>query len=196
MASVRINSGLHGGEEAACIPRHQWRDLVDARAMHCNSGLRQDCRALVFYLNDAAANDWLGFGGRDEYIRDGLRLDVDIVEWAVEGLRKLDGEYAVRLVDAVQLGRHGGDRRSAEAIDQGNNVTLIQRGNSETYTIARLRRDAPELADAVVRGELSANAAAIKAGFRKPTWTAPADPVRLADALQRRYPDWEFRRRC
>jgi hypothetical protein len=33
--------------------------------------------------------------------------------------------------------------------------------------VARLDRDNPELADAVRSGELSANAAAIKAGFRR-----------------------------
>jgi hypothetical protein len=38
------------------------------------------------------------------------------------------------------------------------------------------------LAQAVRRGEITANAAAVQAGFRKPTWTAPADPERMAAA--------------
>jgi hypothetical protein len=40
-------------------------------------------------------------------------------------------------------------------------------GNSRAYTLARLRRDHPALYEAVQRGELSANAAAIKVDFCK-----------------------------
>lgn len=101
-AAVRIHTGLNGGEPAAMVPRERWGELVNCRALHCNAGFREDCRALVFYLNDAAENDWLGFGSRDAYIRDGLRLKPEIVEWVVEGLRKLDGEYAVKLSEAAR----------------------------------------------------------------------------------------------
>jgi hypothetical protein len=36
-----------------------------------------------------------------------------------------------------------------------------------SYTVSRLQREAPELFAKVAAGEISANAAAIKAGFRK-----------------------------
>lgn len=49
------------------------------------------------------------------------------------------------------------------------------RGNSADYTIRRLKRDNPELAKRVVAGELSPNAAAIEAGFRKRTYHLPSD---------------------
>jgi hypothetical protein len=42
-----------------------------------------------------------------------------------------------------------------------------QQGNSLAYTLARLSRDHSKLYDRVIAGELSANAAAIEAGFRK-----------------------------
>ncbi len=49
---------------------------------------------------------------------------------------------------------HGGDRRSQEA--QGNIVTLIpppeDRGNSREYTVRRLKRDRPDLAELVSGG--------------------------------------------
>ena len=48
-----------------------------------------------------------------------------------------------------------------------DNVRSAAFGNNPTYALKRLKRDRPDLADKVVRGELSANAAAIKAGFRK-----------------------------
>ncbi len=38
--------------------------------------------------------------------------------------------------------------------------------NDASYALRRFKRDAPELAQRVVAGELSANAAAITAGFR------------------------------
>jgi hypothetical protein len=45
-----------------------------------------------------------------------------------------------------------------------------EQGTSLSYTVERLKRDHPELFERVVRKELSANAAAIEAGFRhKPT---------------------------
>ena len=52
----------------------------------------------------------------------------------------------------------------------GDNVTPIERpdkGNSKAYTLSRLKRENAELCNQVVEGELSANAAAIKAGWRK-----------------------------
>lgn len=68
--------------------------------------------------------------------------------------------------------RHGGDRKSKESIKRHNmtldNVPLAKdRGTSKSYTLTRLERDHPELFKRVVAGELSANAAAIEAGFRK-----------------------------
>jgi len=61
------------------------------------------------------------------------------------------------------------------------------RGNAATYTLARLKRDRPDLAAEVVAGRLSANAAAIAAGFRRKTWTAPTDVELLAAAIAKRY---------
>lgn len=51
------------------------------------------------------------------------------------------------------------------------------RGTVVAYTISRLKRDRPDLAEKVIEGEISANAAAIQAGFRKPSITLPVDPA-------------------
>jgi len=83
------------------------------------------------------------------------------------------------------LPEHGGDRKSEAAKDQGCNATLIGRGS--TYAIARLKRDHPELAEKVVAGKLSAHAAAIEAGFRRPTIAVPAEPDAAIAALVRRF---------
>jgi hypothetical protein len=52
----------------------------------------------------------------------------------------------------------------------GDNITSSpkERGTDRDYTVARLERDRPDLAERVEAGELSANAAAIEAKHRSP----------------------------
>jgi hypothetical protein len=64
-----------------------------------------------------------------------------------------------------QLGKKGRPKKGEGKGD--NDVTFSGRGNSAIYTLARLDRDRPDLAAQVRSGRLSANAAAIEAGFRK-----------------------------
>ena len=70
--------------------------------------------------------------------------------------------------------------------DQGDIIPLKHRSTSAAYLQARLRRDAPEVADALERGEFkSARAAAIKAGIIKPVPTVRlvADMAAVAGKL-------------
>lgn len=91
----------------------------------------------------------------------------------------LDERSIKDLIRKARLPDHGGDRKSAEF--QANNVSLkTDCGNSETYTVRRLRRDRPDLADRVERGELSAHQAAISAGFRRRTMSIPVDDAERA----------------
>lgn len=58
---------------------------------------------------------------------------------------------------------------SGKKKDLGYHSNVGQRGNNEEYVVRRLKRDAPELAEALARGEFpSARAAGIAAGFIKP----------------------------
>ncbi len=61
--------------------------------------------------------------------------------------------------------------------------------NDASYALRRLKRDAPELAQRVLAGELSAHAAAIEAGFRPKTITVPLEPRAMARAIRRRLSD-------
>jgi len=80
--------------------------------------------------------------------------------------------------------KHGGDHKSEGY--QGNNITLKpDRGTSESYAIGRLKRDRSDLAEKVLAGEMSANAAAIEAGFRKKTLTVPVEPRGIARTLRK-----------
>lgn len=78
--------------------------------------------------------------------------------------------------------------------EHGDNVTMppLDRGNSETYALKRLKRDAPELAEKVVRGELSAHAAAIAAGFRKKLVQVEPTVEGFDRAIAKHLPDYKL----
>jgi len=80
----------------------------------------------------------------------------------IEGLIKHDPEVLVLWREAMK-------QKSGHRTDLVNNVNEVKpsKGNSRSYTVSRLQREAPELFTQVVAGTLSANAAAIQAGFRK-----------------------------
>ena len=71
------------------------------------------------------------------------------------------------------------------------NCSATDQGTSTSYTLRRLARNHPELLERFAAGELTANQAAIKAGFRKPTWTAPCEPDALARSIVKKFgPDF------
>jgi hypothetical protein len=81
----------------------------------------------------------------------------------VEALLGNDAEVLTMWREAT-TGKRG---RPAKA-DNSDNVTIKpERGNSRAYTLDRLKRERPDLFDKVKLGKLSANAAAIEAGFRR-----------------------------
>lgn len=85
----------------------------------------------------------------------------------IEALIRDDVE-ALAMWREAMLGE-AGRPATGEYVDNVNELSTIERsaGNSRSYTVARLKQQAPELFEKVVSGELSANAAAIQAGFRK-----------------------------
>ena len=79
-----------------------------------------------------------------------------------------------RDLDQLRLGKHGGDRRSEKAkADQAwhkNDGSRLKSSeyNTKAHWTARLNRDRPDLAAQVRAGEISANAAAVLLGWRRP----------------------------
>jgi hypothetical protein len=69
-----------------------------------------------------------------------------------------------------------------------NTHSMSGEPDTAVRALRRLKRDNPELAAEVIAGRISAHAAAVQAGIRKATWTAPADPERLAAAVEKRFP--------
>ncbi len=86
----------------------------------------------------------------------------------LKAIRRLcaDDADALDSIDKATQGKHGGDRKSEEIkgvihpLDLG---TLKRERNSKH--LRRLRKDFPSLHKAVIQGELTVNAAAVKAGI-------------------------------
>ncbi len=87
----------------------------------------------------------------------------------------------------ARLNAHGTNRYTAPPNDSDSrhsNPTSSDRG--QTYTVRRLKRDRPDLAERVISGDLSANAAAIEAGFGKRKVSVPVtQPTSVAASLRR-----------
>ena len=76
-----------------------------------------------------------------------------------------------------ELADNGGDRRGEQFQISD---TKLKRIPDATYLVSRLKRDEPELAEQVLTGKISANAAAIQAGIRHAYIRIRADDVQLA----------------
>ena len=116
----------------------------------------------------------------------------------VEALLKDDAE-ALRMFREAITAPHGGDRKTEELSTKNYNVILdppTKQGNSRAYTLDRLHREAPKLYAKVVAKKLSANAAAIEAGFRLRTITVPLDVDRAATAIRKHFTATQRARLC
>lgn len=101
----------------------------------------------------------------------GLGMRIDVADAIIN---EKDDSKLLRDV----LGKHGGDRKSEAVKEQGGIATLKpNQKNTKAHILARLDRDGhAELAAKVRSGEMSANAAAIEADYRKPR-LAPIERV-------------------
>jgi len=184
MVAVTVNRGMPRPEApAASLPKDQWDDLVIVRKLWAQSQLPFDCRMLKLVASDAPAMaKELGYDTEERFLKEGLQLDPELVMRVVEWLDQEKPEKAVTLAHVQkQLKSHGGDRKSGKIKEnQGYHDNVDQRGTSSEYRIARLKRDAPEIATALARGEYpSVRAAAMAAGF-----VAPSPPsLQLKDPL-------------
>lgn len=149
--------------------------------------------------HDLYAREVAPFLGEWDRLRDVLtRVDAGQISEA-QGEREVRANAeAVRLAER-EHGVAGGKPGPGRGHKTGSATTRFGRGSD--YTLARLERDRPDLAERVRADETNppkdrkpytANAAAIEAGFRRKTWQAPDDIEQLAAAIERRYPDWQL----
>lgn len=156
-----------------------------------------DCRGLVGRVLELQRDDyWRQFSDDwGEFCLEAFGRPAEWIEQVVEGVRLLHLQDPARLNRPVTSGQaitfssHGGDRKSEQAQqNQDDNVILNYQGNSAEYIKARLRRDHPEIAEELERGEhRSARAAGIAAGFIKDVPSVPMnEPAKAAAAILRR----------
>jgi hypothetical protein len=166
---VVINSGpIEAVDLLRDVPQEKWRELMLARRRFCEVALSYDCRCLVQFIADAEQMyRALGFASAEDMVRRGYALEPEEINIALEWLKHNPPDEPLPLDQAVKLGKHGGDRKSEKLKDQVGIARLKSNGSIER-TLARLDRDGfTALAAKVRAGELSANAAAIQAGYRK-----------------------------
>ena len=165
---VTIDSGpVEATDKFNNTPKDKWRLLLIAKRSFLITNLAYDCRCLIEFCEEAeAVYSELGFKSPEEMIREGYELEPAQVSLAVAWLKANGTEKPVGLGEIAPLAKHGeiGNGRKNES--RVGNTTSTLRGTVE-YTLRRLKRDAPELLVQIESGQLSVNAAAIKAGFRK-----------------------------
>lgn len=76
--------------------------------------------------------------------------------------------------------------------ESNNNIITSRQGTGRTYTLSRLKREAPALYQKVIDKKLSPNAAAIQAGFRVKTISIPLDAERAASILRKYFKNVEI----
>lgn len=170
---VEINSGpIEATDKFKHTPKDKWGLLLIAKQSFLSTNLAYDCRCLIEFCEEAEeVYADLGYASSEEMIREGYELDPSQIELAVAWLNANGTEKAIPLSDVIKaakdapLAKHGNNQHSEEV--GHNNIMSSRQGTDTTYTLRRLARDAPEFLDEIEKGNLSVNAAAIKAGIRK-----------------------------
>lgn len=152
-----------------------------------DSGLRDVPETLLRLIETDAWKHYVTESGR-EYTHESFAAFVEAKPFegigaTVKQLERLCVEHpkAREALQGVLKSKRGrGNKRN-------NNITDISTGTSQGYTLERLHRESPELYEQVCAGEMSANAAAIQAGFRKRMLSIPAEPAGAARAIRRHF---------
>jgi stage V sporulation protein SpoVS len=172
---VTVNSGAPEPDDRfQDPPRAILKLLLNAKRSFLGRRLNYDCRCLVQFCEEAeVVYEELGYASAEQMIREGYKLEPSQVELAVAWLRHNEPVQAIGIatVQAAikaatakkDLGKRG---RKPKGLIDGNSINY-DRGTTNENTLRRLARDNPELLDKIESGELSVNAAAISAGFRR-----------------------------
>jgi hypothetical protein len=133
---------------------------------HMDATVR-DVRVCLESLHKGKAWEVLGCDDYDQWCNEHLGKPVALVK----AVRLANDKQTMRELVEQQpaLARHGGDHCSA-AKKQVDNINLLKTpgGTDPAYLVARLKRDAPEVAERLADGEFrSVRAAAIEAGIVK-----------------------------
>jgi hypothetical protein len=175
MANVRIDSGAVCAQDRfKDIPKERWRQLVSEKRNFLSTRLAYDCRCLVEFCEEAELVwEELGFESAADMIRNGYELDPVEIDLAVAWLKHNEPQAEIGLDAIKQKVQEARDKKEPgkrgpkpKDVINGDSIKYEQ-GTTNANILRRLARDNPELLDEIESGELSINAAAIKAGIRK-----------------------------
>lgn len=83
-------------------------------------------------------------------------------------------------------------RNAAKDRDQINGSNTTINLDPDAKTLRRMKRDLPDLAQQVIEGEISLNAAAIQAGYRKKKVQVEPTPEGFARAIEKHLPGYRL----
>lgn len=133
------------------------------------------------------ANPPFGLGYSIKQLRALLQLEHP-GEGSAEIRERMDAmraEVARLIADDVPAAReHRGQTVAESNSRDGATNSTVTRSNHAEYVVSRLKRDDPALAERVVNGEITANAAARQKGWRKPR-VVLTSPESIARALRK-----------
>jgi len=143
---VTINRGVEWRDDLRNVAPDLWPELIGEYRAFCKRNLPSDCRHLLRMIIEGEHVGWAGYQDKDQYLRDGLALDPQAVEWAVHGLSIAGVEAPVPFKEAQQLGKRqigieGGKAGPGRGHKTGYDVTRLPRGNSAAYREAKGKRD-------------------------------------------------------
>lgn len=168
---------------AALVEDRTWERVADVRGTSFAGRFRDFVQAKPPY----------GLGYDPEQLPKILTLrhpheSVDRVADRMAAMR--EAVRALLLAEVPSAAAHGEIGRGANRVRGTHSI-----GNADRVerVVARLKRDAPDVAERVVAGDLSPNAAAREMGWRRPRIVV-STPERVAEALRRTMPPEDLAR--
>jgi len=189
MAAVSINTGpVDYRDQMSQLDRAKWRELFIKRQQYIHTEFEHGCECVIDWLAEAEEfYEELGYGSADEMLEKELEIPPDWVRMAAAVLEATGENLSKAEVDhAIELKAHGRPKKGEGR--KGSETTFNEPGRGADYIKARLRRDHPEIAEALEQGEYrSARAAGIAAGFISDVPTVRmVEPAKAAQAIVKR----------
>jgi len=118
MVAVSVRTGpVSADDKARDVDPDRWVELTWARRAFVATKVPYDCRSLLAFVDEAESFEiWrqTGHADLDDYIRNGLEIDPELVDWARIGLESLDRSKPQSLDTAVEEGK----KTAAQMLDE------------------------------------------------------------------------------
>lgn len=150
LCDITMSAIHHGCSKLDSIPA-LLRRIIENKAWECRQVKMRGVVQLANLRELITKEPMEGWGENPERIEALIRDDVEVLAMWRDAMKEKTGP------------KLKGEEGLCNIVTETKGTT----GNSRSYTVSRLQREAPELFAQVVAGTLSANAAAIQAGFRK-----------------------------